>query len=174
MTEEYLAARRLAGTPEGVAYAKRLEVMSPADAAAEIAGMFCLCADEDLEYEIACDLQLNSQSAKRIAVEIRRDRERDWNDYLKQLNPADAAAKIVNTYTGIEDEDLTDKIASRLNCDRSRAEEIAVEIRRLLETEWRERRAYPRRLEGMSPADAAKEIDRYLVMWLTADENLPR
>ena len=58
------------------------------------------------------------------------------------MNPADAAAKIVNTYTGIEDEDLTDKIASRLNCDRSRAEEIAVEIRRLLETEWRERRAY--------------------------------
>jgi hypothetical protein len=134
MTEEYLAARRRAGTPEGIAYAKRLEAISPAEAAAEIAGMFCLCADVDLGFEIACDLQLDGQSAERIAVEIRRDRERQWNDYLKQLeamSPADAAAEIANTWAAIEDEDLTDEIASRLNCDGSRAEEIAAEIRRL-------------------------------------------
>ena len=45
--EECLAARRLAGTFEGIAYAKRLKAMRPAEAAAEMAGMFCLLADEE-------------------------------------------------------------------------------------------------------------------------------
>ena len=140
---EYLAARRAAGTREGIAYAQRLEAMSPAGAAAEIAGMFCLCADEDLREDIACDLQLNRQSAERIAVEIRRGRERDWNDYLTQLqamSPAAAAAKVDNMFEG-EDEDLTHEIASRLKCDRNRAAEVAVEIRRLREAARRELKA---------------------------------
>jgi len=96
----------------------------PANAAAEIAGMFCLCADEDLGEEIACDLQLNRWSAERIAVEIRRGRERDWNDYLTRLQamrPAAAAAKIDHMF---DDEDLTHEIASRPKYDRNRAAEM--------------------------------------------------
>jgi hypothetical protein len=69
-TTDYLIARKQAGSPEGEAFAARLEAMAPAEAAAAIADMFCLCADEDLEFDICCDLQLDRYKAAAIAAEI--------------------------------------------------------------------------------------------------------
>jgi len=66
----YLTARREAGSPRGIEYAKRLAAMSPAEAVDEIADTFALCADEDLAEEIPCDLQLDPAAAKRIAREV--------------------------------------------------------------------------------------------------------
>jgi hypothetical protein len=55
---DYLTMRDNADTPEGEAYARRLEAMPLAEAAAELDRLFCLCADEDLAAEINCDLDL--------------------------------------------------------------------------------------------------------------------
>ena len=67
---EYLARRSEAGSPEGEAYAARLESLPPAEAAAEIRAMFALCATEDLAVEIAGDLQLDPEKAELIAREL--------------------------------------------------------------------------------------------------------
>jgi hypothetical protein len=71
----YLTARREAGSPRGIEYAKRLVAMSPADAADEIADMFALVVAEDLAEEIYWDLQLDLAAAKRIAQEIAKRRD---------------------------------------------------------------------------------------------------
>jgi hypothetical protein len=68
--EAYLKARAQAGTLEGTAYARRLEAMRPAEAAAELAGMYSLCFDEDLAGEIASELQLDREKARAIAAEL--------------------------------------------------------------------------------------------------------
>jgi hypothetical protein len=72
--KDILTARREAGTPCGIEYANRLEAMPPDEAADEIYDMFCLCADEDLGYEISCDLQLHPKAAAQIAIAIERKR----------------------------------------------------------------------------------------------------
>jgi hypothetical protein len=72
--KDILTARREAGTPRGIEYANRLEAMPPDQAADEIYDMFELCADEDLDYEISCDLQLHPKAAKQIAIAIVRKR----------------------------------------------------------------------------------------------------
>jgi hypothetical protein len=51
-TSQYLAAREQAGSPDGEAFNQRLREMGPQAAAKTVAGMFCLCADEDLEIEL--------------------------------------------------------------------------------------------------------------------------
>ena len=72
--KDILTARREAGTPCGIEYANRLEAMPPDEAADEIYDMVCLCADEDLGYEISCDLQLHPKAAAQIAIAIERKR----------------------------------------------------------------------------------------------------
>ena len=72
--KDILTARREAGTSRGVEYANRLEAMPPDQAADEIYDMFQLCADEDLDYEISCDLQLHPEAATQIAIAIVRKR----------------------------------------------------------------------------------------------------
>jgi hypothetical protein len=44
--------------------------MPPAEAAAELAGMYSLCFDEDLAGEIASELQLDREKARAIAAEL--------------------------------------------------------------------------------------------------------
>src|SRR5260221_5428809 len=72
--EAYLKARARAGALEGTAYARRLEAMLPAEAAAELAGMYSLCFDEDLAGEIASELQLDREKARAIAAELMKHR----------------------------------------------------------------------------------------------------
>ena len=43
--------------------------MLPAEAAAELAGMYSLCFDEGLAGEIASELQLDREKARAIAAE---------------------------------------------------------------------------------------------------------
>jgi hypothetical protein len=72
--KDYPTARSEAGSPRGIEYANRLAAMSPAEAADELFDMFALCADEDLRYDIAQDLELNPTVARQIAAEIIRKR----------------------------------------------------------------------------------------------------
>jgi hypothetical protein len=73
--KDYITARAEASTHRGDEYAQRLEAMTPADAADEIADMFRLCADEDLAIDISRDLQL-SDKAEPIAAELHKMRRR--------------------------------------------------------------------------------------------------
>ena len=68
LSREYAARRAEAGTPEGIAYTAWLESLPPAEAAAEIGGMFALCAPEDRASEISCDLQMDPEKAQLIAM----------------------------------------------------------------------------------------------------------
>jgi hypothetical protein len=49
--------------------------MGPAAAAETVAGMFSLCADEDLVADLCCDLQLDKATATAIAGEIHKIRD---------------------------------------------------------------------------------------------------
>jgi hypothetical protein len=69
---ELLTARREAGTAKGEALVARLKAMPPAAAAAELGEMFALVAREDLADEIACDLQMDRESAVPIARAMRK------------------------------------------------------------------------------------------------------
>jgi hypothetical protein len=73
-TFEYVRARAHAGMPTVIALAERLKAMEPAQAANEIDGMFMLCADEDLEIEISCDLMLDRGVSAAIATKLRERR----------------------------------------------------------------------------------------------------
>jgi hypothetical protein len=54
---------------------QHLREMGPAAAAETVAGMFSLCADEDLVADLCCDLQLDKATATAIAGEIHKIRD---------------------------------------------------------------------------------------------------
>jgi len=70
--KDYLTMRRDAGTPRGNEFARRLDAMSPQDAADELYDAVRLCADEDLVCEIRDDFRV--ENAELIAAAILRRR----------------------------------------------------------------------------------------------------
>ena len=92
---EYQARRAEAGTPAGVAYARRLESLSLAETVDELRPMFAQSPTARLAHDITHDLGIAPKRARLIAEEIaasRRRLEHATRPFCRRGEPADNEA----------------------------------------------------------------------------------